>query len=403
MTKTKFLTVIFYIGLISYIIWETFWYAKVGLVFVKWHTHLILPFILFFLIYSILNHFKTTKRLTHIVFYLYVPVQLFEIIVQVSGIGKTHSEKMYGHFVLSYPTGTKENFYWIDKPNTIKTLHTNEFNFKRKINNLGYSDQIWDSSIKPNEIRLLCLGDSFTEGDGAHSDSNYVSFLKRYLNKKYNKNIIVMNAGKCGSDPFFNFKNYEDILQVFNPKIVFQTISTQDLLFDIPFRGGMERFEKGNTLAFQKKNKLKTFIYATMYFSRPFYHMMGYNEYLNRSKTIRQLEKEIPRKIEQLAKKYEDLCHKNGHKLIFVFFPIKDELSNDYEKITKICLKKLSKKHIVFDLREYYLTQPTKGKYKEYYWKKDGHHNSKGYELMAKGILYHLGVLNTKLETDLLN
>jgi hypothetical protein len=390
MIKTKFLTLVFYLAFISYLIWETFWYTKVGLVFVKWHTHLMLPFILFFLIYSVLNYFKTTKRLTHIVFYFYVPIQLFEIIVQITGFGKTHSEKMYGHFLLSYPQGTKENYYWIDKPNKVKTLATSEFSFIRKTNSIGYSDFNWEIKLDSNETRILCLGDSFTEGDGAHFDSSYVSFLNRSLAKKYEKKIVVMNAGKCGSDPFFNFKNYEDILHVFNPKIIFQTISSQDLLFDIPYRGGMERFEKGYNLAFQKRNKFKTFIYATMYFSRPIFHTLGYDEYLNKSKSIDQLEKEIPYKIEKLAKRYEKTSKENGHKLIFIFFPLKDEILNDYEKVTKKCIELISKKHIVFDLRKFYLTQPSIKNYSKYYWKKDGHHNSIGYELMAKGVLYNL-------------
>ncbi|MCO5247754.1 MAG: hypothetical protein M9887_02225 [Chitinophagales bacterium] len=54
---------------------------------------------------------------------------------------------------------------------------------------------------------------------------------KGNLNKKY-KNIEVLNAGKRGSDPFFNFKLLEDKLIEYQPDMVIQSFTANDYYYD---------------------------------------------------------------------------------------------------------------------------------------------------------------------------
>lgn len=374
----KIITVFFYTFLFAYIVWEFYWYNKVGLTFIKWHTHLLFPFILFLFLYYIFKLLKASKKHINTLFVIYLCFHFFEIFVQITGIGKTPNEKKLGYYSTHYPLSTIENYYWIDKPNTKKILSTNEFKFTRFTNKMGYSDIEWKEKKEPDEIRILSLGDSFTEGDGAHKDSTYPSFLK-HLFKKENFNVSVLNAGKCGSDPFFNFMNYKDRLINYHPDIILQTISTQDIMFDLPQRGGLERFEDNLKLSFQHKNKIRKLIFALCYTSRPIYYAVGYKR-LMRIKT----NKEVISGIKNLFNKYESLTLKNDCKLIIVIHPLKEEVENGYNDITKSVINFLKKKYEVIDLRSYYKRK------KNCYWIEDSHFNSKGYEIMAKGIYENL-------------
>src|SRR5690606_15926401 len=111
---------------------------------------------------------------------------------------------------LEYKHGSLENYYHVSPPNTNITI-TNRENvvYKRQTNSLGYSDIEWNIKKDTNEIRILCIGDSFTEGDGTPIDSTYVKLLEENFHKNGYTNVNIMNAGKCGSDPFFGYMNYK--------------------------------------------------------------------------------------------------------------------------------------------------------------------------------------------------
>lgn len=370
----KFGVVAFYVALLFYIVWEIYWYNQVGLTFIKWHTHMAFPFILFLFFYYLFKWMKVPKKGMNILFGIYLCIQFFEIFAQITGIGKTPFEKVHGHYVSFHPNHSIENYYWIDKPHSKKILRNTEFRFSRFTNSLGYSDVEWK---KDTTKAILCLGDSFTEGDGAHMDSSYVAFLKNKL-----PSYQVMNAGKCGSDPFFNYLNYKDRLDSYDIEIVIQTISSQDLTQDIPQRGGLERFQKDRILKFQQKTSFNQFLFAISYVSRPFFYLMNYDEYAKKLLP----EEKVIQYVEQLFIDYSKLVEERNQQLIIVVFPISDEIKDDYIPVTKECMARLSKKYTVIDLREFYLSKTTDKNYESFYWPEDRHHNAKGYQMMADGI-----------------
>lgn len=52
------------------------------------------------------------------------------------------------------------------------------------------------ASIKTNQFRILCIGNSHTAGSGVNPNEAYPAVLERELNKKFkNKNIVVFNGG----------------------------------------------------------------------------------------------------------------------------------------------------------------------------------------------------------------
>jgi len=369
----------------SYFFWELYWFSQVGLTFIRWHTHLAFPIYFFGFFYFISKKLNFSPKYLKGIFYIFISVFLFEILILLTGVGMTYSEKKFGHFVLHPKNGTEVSYYWIDEPHYLKPLKTKEFSYTRKTNSIGYSDIEWTKKKTEGVLRALALGDSFTEGDGAHADSNYVAHFRRLV-KNSNKPLEVMNAGKCGSDPFFNFMNYKYRLMDYQPDIIFQTISTQDLISDIATRGGMERFMPDYELRFQNINQLSKFIYGISFFSRPFFHLFGVSYVIEKAHISDSEKAQISKDVINLIKNYHRISSDNHCQLILIFFPLKEEVLDGYESITKEIMNDLSKDYFTIDLRNFYLKQKTTNGYKEYYWKEDGHHNSRGYKMMAEGI-----------------
>lgn len=300
-----------------------------------------------------------------------------------------HSSEQFG----------KNAYYNIDSPYSFKRMQTEEFLFERKSNSLGYSDQELTPRKSNDEIRVLNLGDSFTEGDGTDFDHSYVANLRREHSFLPDSTpITYFNAGKCGSDPFFGYKNYQDILASLDFNLVIQTLSTHDLENDLILRGGLERFQPNLRLQLRPNNKFLEHFYALSYVFRIFYlPFTDLNLLLSKLSFQEAIQKTI-----QLIPVYQRECESHHATLVLVILPSKMEVVEDYPDYFKKLIYELQKnKNIqLIDLRTQYRKKLTPDKQKflqEYWWDIDWHHNTKGYQLMADGIW------NGLLENKLLN
>lgn len=372
---------------ILYFAWEAYWFNMVGLSFIKWHTHFVFLVLLYALIRMVLILMGGSKKLKENVLIVFIGIGLTEVVLAVTGLTHTHSERNYNVYVSPETEfSSDKSFYWIDDPQTVKTLYDKEFVFTRNINSDGYSDDEWTEAKDSGEFRILCLGDSFTEGDGADTDSSYVSFLRRKLLRR-GCNVTVMNAGKCGSDPFFNFVNYRDRLARFSPDLIIQTLSRHDMTDDISLRGGMERFGENYTLSFQKApNKTLEFFYAVSYTGRILFKLVGYNELLINKWLSRLNANEVETATVDLFGQYADFVHENDANLIVVLLPGDHEVSSEYSTDLLQTAKKLRDLPVtICDLRPFYVSKMESTE--PYYWVENKHHNARGYELMSEGIL----------------
>ena len=381
--------------LITYLIWELYWYTQVGLVFVKWHTHLMAYAYLSILVYFI---YKTVNRPASIIIrnaFLVLGSMIFslfiaELFLSISGTYETNIEKAEGGYVSPFDILMTKNPYHVWPAHKAHWLHDLEFNYIRHVNSLGFSDPEWRSYKKPKEIRILALGDSFTEGDGAPYDSSYVSLMRQILIKK-SESFYIMNAGICGRDPFYSYVNLRDRLLVYKPDIVIQSIGTGDMNTDILIRGGMERFEKGGPLTPPWWEPL----YAISYVSRIFFSLAGYNQLLQKPGKLELEKNRINKSVEDLFRDYSCLCQKKNIKLFVVLHPQINELdSNAYEYDFKPVLESMrSDPNInVIDLLPYYRSYISNSHTTaaDYYWKHDGHHNPQGYMMMAQTTLMNI-------------
>lgn len=380
-----------------YLIWEIYWASQVGYVSIKWHTHLMLYLYLWIIGYFTLSFLtRNANRNTYANSLLFLTATLLvlfivEFFCVVFKLKQTTIES-FGNGYYSWHNSHWETWYRSSVPNKEYWLRKEEYQYQRYANSYGFGDREWVEKKAKNEKRVLCLGDSYTEGDGAPFDSTYVAFLCNSL-REIDTSVSVMNAGTCGNDPFVNFVNYRDRLVKFNPNIIVQTISSGDLTVDLMVRGGMERFEKNGKVKYRAAPWWEP-IYAISYISRFYFSALGYNELLMKDSDVQKRKAELDAIVVDLFKHYATLAKRNGSRLVVVFHPYKGEViaekyAYDFTQIENR-LKAIDNLYVL-NLLPVYISK-TKGSksVERYYWPKDGHHNSTGYAMMADGIYEYL-------------
>lgn len=367
--------------------WEIYWYTKVGLGFIRWHTHLAVPILIvevvlmLFLVLKKANLVSLEKLENLLLLVVSISILFFflELFFTATSFMKTQSEKEHGIYCSVYFANKKNRYHnWMNFGKTHQ-LVANEFHYIRPTNSEGYSDKEWDNDTT-QKIKILCMGDSFTEGDGAPQDSCYPVILQKILDHEFPDKYEIMNGGTCGSDPFFNFKAYSEVLYKYKPQFILQTISTHDILSDYAIRGGLERFKKDGTIQYRKAPAIEP-LYAISYISRIVLNIIGLD--LKNGTKIRSY-KEMEIDFIQLFSNYNNCAKNNGCKLIVCILPMKIEIRNERYDLD---VKFLNRFHPI-NLYEIYKDSLNINRktYKEFYWSENAHHNPKGYYQMAKGI-----------------
>jgi hypothetical protein len=275
-------------------------------------------------------------------------------------------------------------------------LKVKEFCYYRTINSEGFSDTEHSLIKTSNEFRIIGLGDSFTEGFGADSDSTWMKFLERIIHKyPLQKQITFINAGVSGSDPFFEFILLKERLLKYKPDIVLLVLNLTDIT-DVAVRGGMERFQPDGTLKFNNPPWWEP-VYAMSNLSRLFFSAIGYDaNLLTRSQRL-----EGESKIKGIISTFDSLCNKNKCKLVVIFHPDKEEISLQKMQLDNIYqFVKAKGKPEVLNMMEYFTKNQniTSSNVSKYYWVYDMHNNAKGYEVFAKGVewkLKQMGIIDS--------
>lgn len=353
--------------------------------------------VIFGLAISVVSKFFTSgefrRRLVLFATSFFSTLLIVEGGLRITGYTENYSEARLGHYNFIRHGSYKDTLH-IWPANDIHEIGDGvQFMYPRSTNSLGLSDKEWQKSKPDSIFRIIALGDSFTEGDGAPADSTWPILLEQQLLQE-GKAVEVFNAGVCGSDPFHELMLLKYRLMDYQPDLVIVTLAMQDLLEDIGVKGGMERFdpERGRT------PKLFEVVYAYSHIARLIYNrILGFSWVLVREKSPsfrrRILEKHIPSIFEQFSEISGDL------RIVFVLYPHQMQTTEGYNPDFKAALVENS--HLsgipIYDIRSCYLeTIEQSGKPVEYFWwKHDGHHNSDGYNMMAHCIS---GVLSDRIE-----
>lgn len=396
-TSRKYFRILLFTILLFYPFIFYYWYYYIGISAIGYHTNLIIPIYLI-VVFDILA--KRVSRISKIASqgkYIFTVIFIIEAFLITLNILVNFKLTKHGQYISIYDTHY-ENQYHTSHPYEKISTSNREFSFKRTTNSIGLSDKEWIKDKNKNTIRIICIGDSFTEGDGVSFENSYPQILQNLLNKKY-KNIEVLNAGKRGSDPFYNYKHLKDILIEYQPDIVLQSFTTNDFYFDFIVRGGNKRFADKNKITFRHQYWWEP-IYASSFISQILIQTFGgFDRNLIKKNETPQLIKEMQGETIELFKEYQELSKKNHFKLIVFTLPFNNDFA-DFNIIKKLYnndnllfYNKFRSEFSKIGLPFYNLQPCYKDHFKssntdpsEYYWSRDGHHNDKGYHLMAECI-----------------
>lgn len=327
-----------------------------------------------------------------------IALLISELIIQLLGnyslYLETRNKFYYYSFFKSYDIG----YYHIRTPFSTYYIQNAEYNYIRTANSLGLSDKETNVNKLTDEYRIIGLGDSFTEGDGTDKDSTWLKELERNMNKySLKQKVSFINAGICGSDPYFEYILLKDKLLKYKPNLIIAAFNYSEI-DDIIIRGGIERFAKDSTISINYK-PLLAFVYGTTHISRVIlnniykfnYLLLTYDEYeTQKKKALDKIYKSVEM-ISQLAKE-------NNFKLIITLHPSKPDIKNNnfhYFDSVELNIKKNLPSVEVFNMYDYFINveKIDSINYKNYYWILDGHHNAKGYSAFGRGIEYELNKL----------
>lgn len=368
-----------YVFFVAYIVWQYWSYRQHGWDSVSWHTHLA-PYIFLLLLWFTVRATRTeTSNWQVAAFSVLLTLAFIEIALDV-----IVKEQLYHKYKYD-----AHNYYHTWPPNQFHYLNSSEFSYHRVTNSLGFADKEWSKS-KGSNMRLITLGDSFTEGDGAPADSSFPAQLQQLLNKRTDSiRWEVLNAGTCGSDPVFDYKKLSGLLLTYKPDVVLQTVSTNDFMGDIARRGGFERFKPDGTV----RCKPLHFWFYPSAISNIVRFAIRVIEYTKNLPSAEAKEEDLKLVEEQLISRYIQIAHVNRFKLVFVIMPGSNEVAAGKYNYNFEKLKARLQGHgQVVDLLPYYLQriQHTNKDVSDFYWKKNKHHNPAGYRMMAECIAQQL-------------
>ncbi|GIV33324.1 MAG: hypothetical protein KatS3mg031_0859 [Chitinophagales bacterium] len=323
-----------------------------------------------------------------------VTILVLETLLRLTALGESlqnYGERSRGYYLRVYENHAR-SAYHTHSPNSTITLKSLFFSYPRQTNSLGISFPEIPIEKEPGEIRIMALGDSFTEGDGAPADSTWMKALERELRQRYPYvRFTFINAGVCGSDPVFAFRLFKDKLLVYRPDIVLAATNLSDL-DDLIMRGGRERFFGNDSCRFRRGPRWEN-IYAFSYLFRLFIHTR-YNKIFLTPEEDRQKRKEAVAEIAATFNQFHDLCEASGCRFIAVLMPVTVDVTQ--EKLVTIGQLAdtlgADPPFPVINLLPYYLNKGGINKYNvhDYYWPMDGHHTSRGYEIFGKGVADYL-------------
>jgi hypothetical protein len=339
------------------------------------------------------------RNIKYILIQFFVIFLSIEIILRLAGNFKTYSEKI-GNGYTSYYGQILPTWYHHWQPSSQNCFNQTEFNYCYQYNSLGFRDIEW-TVHKPASIkRIIILGDSFTEGDGAPDRENFPSHFENSLNIESNQ-WQVYNGGVCGSDPFFNFQFFNTkILPHYDYDLILLLVNNSDIS-DYIYRGGMERFKEDSTTHFRKAPWFEKF-YHYSHFARGISKLAGFSDELISQSEKEEYQTKSLQEITETYRQISETTKKDNKKILVVIhtFPgtvNRKEANQDYINHLEPLLNELHIPYInICNKMENVFSE---FEYDKYAWKKNGHFNSFGYKVFSDIIFEGA---NTKYP-DLLN
>ncbi len=351
--------------------------------------HILVYASVIFITYIILRLFKASKETlkkaltltTSVVFTLLIG----EILIRTLGIASVYTERRGHYYISLFQQPYKGNPYHTHPANSTVTLRSPEFEYTRNTNSLGLRFPELPLKKDSGEIRIMALGDSFTDGDGAPQDSAWMNSLESELRKEYpDKNFTFINAGVCGSDVVNEYKLFKDKLAAYNPDILFVATNMSDI-DDISLRGGFERFVTPDSCHY-KNGPWWEKLYAISHIFRLAFLRNSNNLLISDSEYDKEVKKSTTI-IKNTLEKFDTLTTSQNCQFVAVLMPVAIDFLND-RFFSLSTLTDSAGRHSFHTVNLYDCYTQKHGINKnnafDYYWRIDGHQNSRGYKIFGE-------------------
>ncbi len=233
--------------------------------------------------------------------------------------------------------------------------------------------------------RIFVLGDSFTEGVGAPPDSSHPRILETLFRLHGDSSLQVINGGLGGSDVFFAYQLMKKYFSKYEPDMVILTINSSDIA-DCLARGGFERFRRDDVVQYRKPPWFEP-IYARSMFARMIAHEIFEYDYLFiRKKDLPQKYEEAFHLIKLAIDSFKVFSKNKQLQFAIVIHPFCSEFQYPETYLLASLSGYIRNSGIpyldVFHCMN--MHSMDSANCHQYYWEKDGHYNSRGYEIMAR-------------------
>lgn len=275
-----------------------------------------------------------------------------------------------------------------------KHMHESvDFKYEVSYNKHGFRGEFPAIKKDSNEFRIICLGDSFVEGFGTSKDSTFPVLLEQYL-KTGNQKVSVLNGGICGSNPLNGIILYHNKLREYNPDLVIMELNDGDLV-DIQFNDKNGRMTLNEH--FYAISHLFRVVYGILDRAFHSFHIDIFDperpEGMSSQEALKLEPKEIPEEINTILDSLIDFkqqLQKENKQLVILYLPFQKEIFQSKNNLITEAL--LEQKIPFIDLREAYKERIKNNtdSLQMYYWKNDGHHTPKGYDLMGRTVAQKL-------------
>ena len=314
----------------------------------------------------------------------------------------TWAEENQGHYVSPYAMNNS-SWYHLRPPNAVDSYQQPEFDHEIRTNSLGFRDIEHPVTKPPGELRIVAIGDSFTEGQGASFEKTWLNQLGRMLSGEHTgKDFRMICGGVAGSDPFFGYRSLVDKLLVYEPDFVLLVVNHGDIL-DVMVRGGMERFLANGTVEGVDPPDT-AWLYESSHLARfILFEMFDYTHYLiTRSESEKRTEQAL-KKIMHLIGEYNTLLGSMDIGFSLVILPFRGELKrNQYQKLN--LLRDFALRHGIsaIDTKPYLYEKLLEhgNRLEDLYWPGDNHFTELGYRYFAEAVEAGLGPKIGDVEAD---
>lgn len=213
-----------------------------------------------------------------------------------------------------------KKLYWIAKPNQKSRIlmgNGSHWSPLTTVNSMGLrGDEI---TIKPNEKRILFLGDSFTFGEGVGDDETTPSWFLKILNKNNINGYRIINGGMRGWGVFQMQRLFYNNFNKFDPNIVVLIYKESDELRQ-PFKTDLEVEQYLKKHRFQRQirkiSKFVTWIYRKIVVIKLQRQHKGAENYISEADALER-EKLISTDIIRLHS-INEFCKKNNTYFLLV-------------------------------------------------------------------------------------